>query len=70
MIGQLTSEGIVDLSIIRNALQYRKTVDWDVFAPLSKHSMERQKLTVNSWGNFEWLAEETRRHLVRREAGK
>ena len=70
LIGQLTKEGIVDLGTIQNALQYLVTVDWDAFAPLSKHLMERYKLTVNPWGNFEWLAEETMRHLQRREAGK
>jgi hypothetical protein len=53
LIGQLTKEGIVDLSTIRNALQYLIIVDWDAFSPLSKHLMERYKLTVNPWGNFE-----------------
>jgi hypothetical protein len=67
LIGQLTKDNIVDLRTIRNALQYLVVTDWDAFSPLSKHLMERFKLTVNPWGSFEWLADETRRHLMMKE---
>ncbi len=57
----------MDLRTIRNALQYLVVTDWDPFSPLSKHLMERFKLTVNPWGSFEWLADETRRHMIMKE---
>jgi hypothetical protein len=66
--GQLAREGVIDLDMVRNALQYLVVFDWDAFAPLSKHLMKRYKVKVNAWGNFQWLAEETRRHLKRKEA--
>jgi len=68
LIGQLARENVVDLDMVRNALQYLVVFDWDAFAPLSKHLMERYKVKVNAWGNFQWLAEETRKHLKRKEA--
>jgi len=67
LIGQLAREGIVELPLIRNALQYLVVFDWDAFSPLSKHLMEVYKLNVNPWGDFEWLAEETRRHMTQRQ---
>ena len=67
LIGQLTRDKIVDLRTIRNALQYLVVIDWDIFSPLSKHLMERYNLSANPWANFEWLAEETRKHMQMRE---
>ncbi len=67
LIGQLTRDNIVDLHTIRNALQYLVVVDWDAFAPLSRHLMEVFKLKVNPRPNFEWLVEETRRSMESRE---
>ncbi len=67
LIGQLAKEKIVDLMTIRNASQYLVVVDWDAFAPANKHLMERYKLAVNPWENFERLAEETRKHMELRE---
>ncbi|MDA4131484.1 MAG: hypothetical protein OK457_11995 [Thaumarchaeota archaeon] len=67
LIGQLTKDNIVDLRTILNALQYRVVTDWDAFSPLSKHLMGRFKLTVNPWGSFEWLADETRKHMMMKE---
>jgi hypothetical protein len=55
------------LKTIRNALHFLVVTDWDTFTPLSKHLMERFKLSVNPWGSFEWLPTETRRHMERRE---
>lgn len=68
LIGQLAREGVIDLDMVRKALQYLVVFDWDAFAPLSQHLMERYKVKVNSWGNFQWLAEETRKHLKQKEA--
>ena len=68
LIGQLARNRTIDLDMVRNALQYLVVFDWDAFAPLSKHLMERYKVKTNAWGNFQWLAEVTREHLKEREA--
>jgi len=44
---------IVDLASLRNALKYIVVSDWDTFALLAKHLMERYNLRVNPWENFE-----------------
>jgi len=67
LIGQLARERVIDPSVVRNALQYLVIVDWEIFAPLEKHLMERYEVKVNPWSNFRWLAEETRRHMQARE---
>jgi hypothetical protein len=67
LIGQLTQDNIVDLRTIRNALQYLVVTDWEAFAPLSKRLIERFHLNVNPWGSFEWLADETRRHMMQKQ---
>jgi hypothetical protein len=63
LIGQLAREGVIDLRMVINALQYLVVVDWLTFEPLVKHIMERYNVKVNAWGNFQWLAEETQRRL-------
>jgi hypothetical protein len=68
LIGQLTREGLLEISIVRNALQYLVVFDWEAFSPLSKHLMERYGLKVNAWRNFEWLAEDVRGQMKSREA--
>jgi hypothetical protein len=68
LIGQLAKEGVMDLNLVRNALQYVVVFDWDTFEPLAKHLMERYGTKVNAFQNFHWLAEETRKHMKAREA--
>lgn len=68
LIGQLARENVIDLAMVRNALQYLVVFDWDAFKPLSSHLMERYEVNENAWSNFEWLAEETRRYMKQREA--
>jgi len=67
LIGQLTRDGILDASMVMNSLQYLAVLDWDTFSPLVKHLSQRLNIKVNPWGNFEWLAEETRKHLKERD---
>lgn len=67
LIGQLTREGLIEISIVRNALQYLVVFDWEAFSPLSRHLMERYGLKVNAWRNFEWLAEDVRGQMKSRE---
>jgi hypothetical protein len=63
----LPKEGIVDLGILRNALQYLVVYDWEAFAPIAKHLMERCRVKVNPWGNFEWLAKQTEKFMKEKE---
>jgi hypothetical protein len=68
LIGELVKEGIIDLTIAIHSLRYLIISDWQVFEPLVKHLMERYKVPVNPYENFEWLAKETRKALE--ESGK
>jgi hypothetical protein len=68
LMGQFVKDGIVDRETMINALQYLVVVDWEAFAPLSNHLKERFRLGVTPWQSFEWLAEETRRHMQKRES--
>jgi hypothetical protein len=63
LIGQLTRDGILDARMVTHSLQYHVVLDWDAFFPLAKHLGQRLNL---KWSNFEWLAEETRKHLKER----
>jgi len=67
LIGQFARENIVDLTTVRKALQYLVVYDWVAFAPVAQHLMQRFNLAVNPWENFEWLADETRKHMELRE---
>src|SRR5881296_2633148 len=63
LIGELVREGIIDLTIAIHSLRYLIVFDWQAFEPLVKHLMERYKVPVNPYENFEWLAQETRKYL-------
>ena len=68
LIGELVKEGIIDQTIAIHSLRYLIVSDWQAFEPLVKHLMERYKVPVNPYENFEWLALETQKFL--RGAGK
>src|SRR5246127_4322947 len=63
LIGELVREGIIDFTIAIHSLRYLLVFDWQRFEPLTKHLMERYKVPVNPYENFEWLAQETRKYL-------
>ncbi|HVH14844.1 MAG TPA: hypothetical protein VNA15_03890, partial [Candidatus Angelobacter sp.] len=63
LIGELVREGIIDFTIAIHSLRYLLVFDWQRFEPLVKHLMERYKVPVNPYENFEWLAQETRKFL-------
>jgi hypothetical protein len=67
LIGQLARAGVVDLQLLRSTLQYLVVWDWEAFSPLSKHFMERFKVSVHPWENFEWLAEGNRKYMAEKE---
>ena len=68
LIGELVKEGLIDQTIAIHSLRYIVVADWQVFEPLVKHLMERYKVPVNPYENFEWLADETQKFL--RDSGK
>src|SRR5438093_8702949 len=68
LIGELVKEGIIDLTIAVHSLRYLLVFDWQTFEPLVKHLMERYRVLVNPYENFEWQAQETREVL--QSAGK
>jgi len=63
LIGELVKEGIIDLTIAVHSLRYLIVFDWDRFQPLVKHLMDRFKVPINPYENFEWLANQTRKFL-------
>ena len=63
LIGELVREGIIDLTIAIHSLRYLVVYDWDRFQPLVKHLMQRYNVPVNPYGNFEYLAIESRKFL-------
>lgn len=63
LIGELVREGIIDLTIAIHSLRYLVVYDWDRFEPLVKHLMQRYNVPVNPYGNFEYLASESRKFL-------
>ena len=67
LIGELVREGIIDFTIAIHSLRYLLVFDWQRFEPLVKHLMERYKVPVNPYENFEWLAQETRKYLENKE---
>jgi hypothetical protein len=68
LIGELVKEGIIDLTIAVHSLRYLIVYDWERFQPLVKHIMDRYKVPVNPYENFEWLATQTRKFL--QDSGK
>ncbi len=66
LIGELVREGIIDLTIAIHSLRYLIVFDWQAFEPLVRHLMERYKVPVNPYENFEWLTQETRKFLQSR----
>ena len=68
LIGELVREEIIDQTIAIHSLRYLIVYDWQRFEPLVKHLMERYKVPVNPYENFEWLAMQTQKFL--RETGR
>jgi len=67
LIGQLIKEGVLDLKLVRHTLRYTIIDDWKSFEPLAKHLIERFGINGNPWARFEWLAEETEKHVHEEE---
>jgi hypothetical protein len=67
LVGQLAKAGVVDLEMLKSALQYLVVWDWDAFSPFVNHLMETHDLFVHPWEDFQWLAVESKRRMETRE---
>ncbi|HKM77191.1 MAG TPA: DUF4760 domain-containing protein [Candidatus Bathyarchaeia archaeon] len=63
LIGQLVQQRIIDLDTVTEALKYVVVIDWEAVSPLANHIMERYKVKVHHFQNFEWLAMQARNSL-------
>ncbi len=65
LMGLLVENGLVDLELVLDTLQYLVVRDWEVFAPHAAFVKSRYNVHFDAWGRFEWLAQEAKVHLAR-----
>lgn len=65
LMGLLVENGLVDLELILDTLQYLVVRDWEVFAPHAAFVKSKYHVNFDAWGRFQWLAEEAKVHLPR-----
>lgn len=70
LMGLLVENGLVDLELVLDTLQYLVVRDWDVFAPHAAFIKQQYKVSFDAWGRFEWLAQEALVHLEKEHAAK
>ena len=68
LIGLMVENGLVDLELALDTLQYLVVRDWQVFKPHAEFVTSRYQLAVHAWGRFEWLAEQAQAHLEQEHA--
>ncbi len=68
LMGLLVENGLVDLELVLDTLQYLVVRDWDVFAPHAAFVKSKYDVSFDAWGRFEWLAQEAKVHLEREHA--
>jgi hypothetical protein len=66
LLGQMARQGIVDLEIVLDSLQYIVVRDWQVFEPHARYISKQYNLDYHAYSNFEWLAKEARLHMAHR----
>ncbi|HZY69709.1 MAG TPA: hypothetical protein VFF67_01865 [Thermoplasmata archaeon] len=66
LMGLMVKNGVVDLALVLDTLQYIVVRDWELFAPHVAFITKRYGVTYDAYGNFRWLAQEEREHLARR----
>ncbi len=69
LIGLMVENGLVDLELVLDTLQYLVVRDWQVFEPHAEFVKSQYKVPFNAWGRFEWLAKQAQRHLEKEHAG-
>ncbi len=68
LMGLLVENGLVDLELILDTLQYLVVRDWEVFAPHAAFVKSKYNVAFDAWGRFQWLAQEAKAHLQREHA--
>ncbi|HYM39861.1 MAG TPA: DUF4760 domain-containing protein [Thermoplasmata archaeon] len=63
LIGLMVENGLVDLELVLDTLQYLVVRDWQVFEPHAKFVTSKYEVPFNAWGRFEWLAARAKEHL-------
>ncbi len=68
LMGLLVENGLVDLELVLDTLQYLVVRDWEVFEPHARFVKSNYGVSFDAWGRFEWLAGEAKAHLAREHA--
>lgn len=70
LFGQFIKDGVVDRKPVMNVGKYIIVTDWKVMEPLLKCICQAHGFKLFPWENFEWLAKETEKYLLRLESQK
>jgi len=65
LIGLMVENGLVDLELVLDTLQYLVVRDWQAFEPHAKFVTSKYQVPFDAWGRFHWLAEQAKVHLER-----
>ncbi len=65
LIGLMVENGLVDLELALDTLQYLVVRDWQVFEPHAAYIKKQYDVSFDAWGRFEWLAGQAKAHLER-----
>ena len=65
LMGLMVENGLVDLELVLDTLQYLVVRDWQVFEPHAAWIKKQYDVAFDAWGRFEWLAKQARNHLER-----
>ncbi|MCI4368945.1 MAG: hypothetical protein L3K09_05225, partial [Thermoplasmata archaeon] len=57
LIGQMVASGTLDYPLVRDFVQYTAVADWNAFAPLDAHLVERYPGRRSPWTRFRLLAQ-------------
>ena len=68
LIGLMVENGLVDLELVLDTLQYLVVRDWQVFEPHAAWIKGRYGVAFDAWGRFEWLAGKAKDHLEKEHA--
>lgn len=69
LIGLMVENGLVDLELVLDTLQYLVVRDWQVFEPHAAFIKKQYQVTFDAWARFEWLAKQATEHLAKEHSG-
>ena len=68
LTGLMVENGLVDLELVLDTLQYLVVRDWQIFAPHAAFIKSKYDVSFDAWGRFEWLAAQAKEHLEKEHA--